>query len=91
MNKQNLMKQFRLNADIKLGGIARATGIAESNLSSYESGSKTPSLTTAKKIAKFFNAPVELIFPLAKRGSKKEEKLAQEKLMQKILAEIEMD
>lgn len=91
MNKQNLMKQLRLNADIKLGRISRVTGIAESNLSSYESGLKNPSLDTAKKIAGFFNVPVEIIFPYSTRGIKKEEKLAQEKLKQKILSEIEMD
>ncbi|ABY95864.1 MULTISPECIES: helix-turn-helix transcriptional regulator [Thermoanaerobacter] len=42
--------------------LSKLLGISKSSIAMYETGQRVPSLSRAKKIAKFFNVPVEKIF-----------------------------
>ena len=59
--------------------LAEALKISESSIAMYESGKRVPSLTRARKIAEYFNVPVESIDFFCQDSSQYESKIAHKK------------
>ena len=68
------LRELRSDLDVTQEEVAEYVGVANATISQYESGVRTPSLNTAKKIASYFNVPVESIKFAAKKGNKKRRK-----------------
>lgn len=59
--QQYTLANLRKNKKLTQRELARKLGFPASNISMYESGARLPSLTRAKKIASFFEVPIEAI------------------------------
>ena len=68
------LRELRSDLDVTQEEVAEYVGVANATISQYESGVRTPSLNTAKKIASYFNVPVESIKFGVKKGNKKRRK-----------------
>ena len=68
------LRELRNDLDVTQEEVADYVGVANATISQYESGARTPSLNTAKKIASYFNVPVESIKFGSSKGSKKRSK-----------------
>ena len=56
------LQELRLELGMTQRDLAKALDLGPSTIAMYELGLRTPSLDTAKKIAKYFNVPVDNIF-----------------------------
>lgn len=57
--KKKTIADLRNEKGLSQRGLAKAVGLKPSTIAMYELGERTPSLSNAKKIAKFFGVPVE--------------------------------
>ena len=57
------LNRLKKLAKLSQQDIVRESGISQSTLSQYFSGKRLPSKTNSKKLADFFNVPVEQIDP----------------------------
>jgi putative transcriptional regulator len=57
--KREKLKALRLKAGYSQEWVASRIGVNQKAISSYENGNKTPSLGTAKKLAKFYKVKIE--------------------------------
>lgn len=74
MDTMKSLYELRHDMDVTQGDVAAFAGVSVNAISMYENGIRTPSLNTAKKIASYFNVPVESIKfcqKKSKRGRKK--------------------
>lgn len=60
--KGKTLQELRLGLNMTQRDLAKALKLAPSTIAMYELGLRTPSLDTAKKIAKYFGVPVDGIF-----------------------------
>jgi putative transcriptional regulator len=58
----NKIAEYRKKKNITQTELGEATGIPISSIAMYETDKRTPSLTRAMKIAKYFNTTTEKIF-----------------------------
>lgn len=60
--KGKMLQELRQELDMTQRDLAKALELGPSTIAMYELGLRTPSLDTAKKIAKYFEVPVDGIF-----------------------------
>jgi DNA-binding XRE family transcriptional regulator len=60
--KGKTLQELRLELGMTQRDLAKALELGPSTIAMYELGLRTPSLDTAKKIAKYFMIPVDNIF-----------------------------
>jgi len=65
MNIGIAIKKLRKQKALNQSELAREVGMTQTSLSQIESGAKTPSSSTLKKLCAFFEVPELLIFLLA--------------------------
>ena len=56
------LSELRKSRRLTQEQLSKLLGISKSSIAMYETGQRVPSLSRAKKIAEFFNVPVEKIF-----------------------------
>jgi len=56
------LSELRKSRRLTQEQLSKLLGISKSSIAMYEIGQRVPSLSRAKKIAEFFNVPVEKIF-----------------------------
>lgn len=59
---KNKLAQFRKKAGLTQKELAKELGVAQSSITYWENGERTPSAKSAQKIANYFNVPLEEIF-----------------------------
>lgn len=64
MKERNKLKEIRMCKNVSISELAKKSKISERYLRFIESGEKTPSLETAKKIAISLNVKIDDIFCL---------------------------
>ena len=64
------INELRKELNVTQEQLASYVGVTTSSISQYENGSRTPSLNTAKKIASYFNVPVESINLVQRKSSR---------------------
>lgn len=72
----NRIKQLRTDRQITQTSLARAFGISQGTLSSWESGRYEPDLTSLQKLSEFFGVSVDYL--LCRESAKKESPAADE-------------
>jgi transcriptional regulator with XRE-family HTH domain len=60
--KRLKLYDVRVERGLSMFQVAAATGLSAGQLSNYERGMREPLLSTAIRLAKFFNTPVEELF-----------------------------
>ena len=58
------LKQLRQDAGLTMKKLGAKLGVAESTVSLYESGKRTPDVETVKRIAEYFNVSVDYLLGL---------------------------
>jgi transcriptional regulator with XRE-family HTH domain len=64
--KRLKLYDVRVERGLSMFQVAAATGLSAGQLSNYERGLREPLLSTAMRLAKFFNTPVEELFSYSK-------------------------
>lgn len=59
---KNKLSKIRQEAGLTQTQLAKALGVAQSTVNSWESGQRVPSVKSSQKISEFFNLPLEEIF-----------------------------
>jgi transcriptional regulator with XRE-family HTH domain len=59
----SVLKQHRLRYGLQVQAVAGVCEIDQSYLSLLENGKRKPSIAVARKLAKFYEVPIERIFP----------------------------
>lgn len=60
--KRLKLYDVRLERGLSMAQVAAETGLSSGQLSNYERGLREPLLSTAMRLAKFYNTPVEELF-----------------------------
>lgn len=55
------ISELRKELNVTQREVAKYVGVTTTTISQYESGIRTPTLANAKKLASYFNVPVESI------------------------------
>ena len=66
---QNRLRELRLNKGLTQASIAKEFGVTQQAISLYEQGRREMKLETLKKIADFFNVPVDYLLGISKDRS----------------------
>lgn len=66
---QNRLKEIRQEKNLSQADIAKALGVTRQAISLYEQGRREMKLETLKKIADFFNVPVDYLLGISKDRS----------------------
>lgn len=66
---QNRLRELRLDKGLTQASIAKRFGVTQQAISLYEQGRREMKLETLKKIADFFNVPVDYLLGISKDRS----------------------
>ncbi len=69
---KNKIRVFRAEREITQEELANSVGLSRQTINSIEKGKFVPSVITAWKIAKYFEAPIEEVFKFEDEEIKKE-------------------